>query len=268
MEIAQAKIDEWRKQPNYQKKLLSFNIPSLGSMPDIPEECEELLFYNCGIIKFNKPFPPRLRVLVIRSCRNLIYVPTEFPESLEQLIIESCRFAEYIDKQNGHYHMYPSDDNRLTALPKHLTYLVLNQTGIVELPKHLPLTLTYMNLLETYLNDIPELPEGLQTLYVNDNEVLPYLPDSLERLYYNDFEQGFEDMDMEEDEIQEIHAERIQSANQAYEWPRSLKRSQERCSIVKEDLMAAAWNPNRVQKWLEAGDEVFDNITGADNYTF
>ena len=31
------------------------------------------------------------------------------------------------------------------------------------------------------------------------------------------------------------------------------KRVQERCSLIKEDLMATAWHPRRVEKWLETG---------------
>jgi hypothetical protein len=31
------------------------------------------------------------------------------------------------------------------------------------------------------------------------------------------------------------------------------KRTQARCLTVKEELMAAAWHPSRVEKWLEIG---------------
>ena len=31
------------------------------------------------------------------------------------------------------------------------------------------------------------------------------------------------------------------------------KRNQDRCLAIKEDLMAAAWHPRRVEKWLEIG---------------
>jgi hypothetical protein len=31
------------------------------------------------------------------------------------------------------------------------------------------------------------------------------------------------------------------------------KRTQERCKVIKEDLMATAWHPRRVEKWLETG---------------
>jgi hypothetical protein len=31
------------------------------------------------------------------------------------------------------------------------------------------------------------------------------------------------------------------------------KRSLERCNSIKEELMASAWHPKRVERWLEAG---------------
>lgn len=265
MEKALSHIDKWRSLQDHHKNLLAFNDPMLKEMPAIPEECEELLFNNCGMTSFDKPFPSGLRVLVIRNCRSLLDVPMHFPDSITHLIIESCPFAQIHDKYHGYYHIYPSENNRLTRLPKSLTYLAVWQTGIVELPKQFPPDLEYLNLMETHLDDIPEFPEGLQTLFIDSGVELPYLPDSLERLYHDDFEQNFEDMDMSEDEVQEIHKERIQAANQMYEWPRSKARTLSRCAALKEDLMAAAWHPTRVSKWLEAGDDVYDMMCGAEN---
>ncbi len=36
----------------------------------------------------------------------------------------------------------------------------------------------------------------------------------------------------------------------------SMERLQARCAALKEDLMAAAWAPARVERWLEAGVEL------------
>jgi hypothetical protein len=39
------------------------------------------------------------------------------------------------------------------------------------------------------------------------------------------------------------------------------KRIQERCKIIKEDLMKAAWHPDRIEKWLSSGGfEVLEQI--------
>lgn len=38
----------------------------------------------------------------------------------------------------------------------------------------------------------------------------------------------------------------------------SKRRQLERCALLKEELMMAAWHPRRVERWLDAGIEVED----------
>lgn len=40
------------------------------------------------------------------------------------------------------------------------------------------------------------------------------------------------------------------------------KMSEHRVRVFKEELMATAWHPNRVEKWLEQGEEVLDMMMG------
>jgi hypothetical protein len=35
----------------------------------------------------------------------------------------------------------------------------------------------------------------------------------------------------------------------------AIKKAKKRCAVIKEELMAAAWAPARVQRWVETGDE-------------
>ena len=45
-----------------------------------------------------------------------------------------------------------------------------------------------------------------------------------------------------------------------YEFPKCIikRRAKERISIIKEELIAKAWHPDRVQKWLDAGMDIDD----------
>ena len=36
------------------------------------------------------------------------------------------------------------------------------------------------------------------------------------------------------------------------------RRAKERTSIIKEELIAKAWHPDRVQKWLDSGMDIDD----------
>lgn len=45
-------------------------------------------------------------------------------------------------------------------------------------------------------------------------------------------------------------------------YPTSYERTYNRTQILKEDLMAAAWHPKRVMKWLEQGEEILDMLCG------
>lgn len=262
------KIDEWQKSFNHENTSLSLNYATLRRLPPIPDECQQLILYNCGIERIHL-VPSNLKTLVLRRCQSLKMVPP-LPDCLEYLVIEDCPFAEVHRDLSAHVvEIEPSPENRLLSLPSSLQFLDLSGSGIVELPQHLPLTLTHMNLLSSSVTLPHVFPEGLLTLHVDQQE-LPYLPDSLQRLYFDPFEQQFEtaeygdEMFEESIELEEKHMNRIQLANQMYEWPRSKARILSRTAIFKEELMMTVWHPNRVQMWLEAGDDVYDMMCGAD----
>jgi len=45
-----------------------------------------------------------------------------------------------------------------------------------------------------------------------------------------------------------------------YEFPLCImkRRAKERSALIKEELVAKAWHPSRVEKWLEAGMDIDD----------
>jgi hypothetical protein len=61
--------------------------------------------------------------------------------------------------------------------------------------------------------------------------------------------------------IQQREYETIHEYNVRWESLREKLRIQARCLAVKEELMAAAWHPQRVERWIEAyGIEILDTM--------
>ena len=266
---AKKDIERWQRSFNYKNTSLSLNYPTLQELPPIPDECQQLILYNCGMERI-ETLPYNLKTLVLRRCQNLKMVPP-LPDGLTYLVIEDCPFAEVNRDLSAHVvEIEPSSENKILYLPPFLEYLDLNGSGIVEIPQQLPVTLTHLCLRSSCVTLPHVFPEGLLTLHVDNQQPLPYLPDSLMRLYYDPFEGQFEEnqygdeMFEESIELEQKHYQRIQEANQMFEWPRSKVRTLARTKLFKEELMMTVWHPNRVQKWLEAGDDVYDMMCGAD----
>ncbi len=88
------------------------------------------------------------------------------------------------------------------------------------------------------ITELPKLPK------------LPKLPQSLKYLDCSDCPNLL---------IQRNEGESIQDYDARWEEWREKKRTQERCLAIKEELMAAAWHPRRVERWInECGIEVLD----------
>ena len=99
------------------------------------------------------------------------------------------------------------------------------------------------------ITSLRKLPEGLLGLVSSQTQIteLPELPKSLTYLDCQDTPLL----------LQRKAKETIEDYNKRWhEWREekaSKKRIQERNGVMKEDLMMAAWHPNRMEKWLEAG---------------
>lgn len=104
---------------------------------------------------------------------------------------------------------------------------------------------------------LPDLPDGLHLLSCTRSSltVLPELPASLR---YLDCTGSPLLLEQQADEtIQEYNTRWCQWKEEQA----SKKRCQERCGVLKEDLIAEAMHPRRIQRWLDTyGFEVLECI--------
>lgn len=206
---------------------------NITNLPPLPDTLKELSIYHTPITS----------------------LPT-LPSTLEKLILIETLITE------------------LPLLPSTLKKLYINplhNLGITQLPP-LPPTLVYLSCITNYsLTELPPLPSSLQKLYCGWTQIteLPPLPDSL-------LEFGCQNTLLTELPslpssltwlncsdcpnliIQRTEGESIQDYNKRWEeWREeqlSNTRCQSRCLAIKEELIAAAWHPDRVEQWLEMLD--------------
>jgi hypothetical protein len=154
-------------------------------------------------------------------------------------------------------------DLNITSLPKNLpdlTSLGCSFTGVREIP-YLP-NLTELCCCKNMVTTIPYFPK-LRSLSLNGSMVteLPYLP-NLEVLHcYNTNIREFPylpNLRVLNCEPKKKLAIQVDQNNLKI----SRLRQIERCKTMKEDLMAAAWHPTRVESWLNHGEVIFNMMTG------
>ena len=151
----------------------------------------------------------------------------------------------------------------ITSLPKNLpdlTALRCSDTSIREIP-YLP-NLTVLCCCKNMVTTIPYFPK-LRSLTINVSivTVLPYLP-KLEVLNCSNTNLG--DIPYLPKLIH-LNCERVKKEAillGQINLRVSRLRQIQRYRVIKEDLMAAAWHPSRVESWLNHGDTVFDMMTG------
>ena len=137
----------------------------------------------------------------------------------------------------------------LPSLPQYLKYLNCSHTQIRELPI-LPSSLISLNCINTPITELPPLPSSLKTLLCNDTQIteFPPLPPTLKWLGYNNCPNLL---------IKPIEGKRIQDYEERWKPIReeraSKQRCQERCLAVKEELIAKAWQPSRIERLLNGG---------------
>ena len=136
----------------------------------------------------------------------------------------------------------------LPSLPSSLEVLRCNDTPLKTLP-NLPPNLRVLLCYRTQLASLPNLPDRLTCLdiYRTQITILPELPTGLNDLSCSNTPLI----------IQQNFGETLQAYNLRWrawrEEQASKKRSQERCSLLKEDIIAEVWHPRRVEKLLETG---------------
>lgn len=146
----------------------------------------------------------------------------------------------------------------LPRLPSTLKYLEISDcTDLTSLPCLLHTSLLALYMDGTHIEVLPPLPETLLRFSAERGAIrsdpLPDFPDSLSWLSLKDSNlvtSGFipaRPSTMNYDEYAPI--------------VRALLRKK-RLDRIREELMMVAWHPDRVSKWLEAGEHVLDMMMG------
>lgn len=135
----------------------------------------------------------------------------------------------------------------LPTLPEGLRVLHCNNTPLTTLPE-LPSGLQVLQCSFTLLTALPELPKELKKLECIYTPLieLPDLPDSVNSISASAV--------LVDNYFCATMNEFITRSNER----NSKKRIQERSRCLKEEIMAAAWHPRRVEKWIETG--VLDDL--------
>ena len=122
--------------------------------------------------------------------------------------------------------------------------LNLTKLQITSLPP-LPAGLRSLWCLGTQLTSLPDLPPGLEYLNIRRTNIVVLPEYSAGLTLWCDYCPNLA--------VQYIAMERKQQYHARWQAEWSKRRCQERCSVIKEDLMAECWHPRSVAKLLEQG---------------
>lgn len=168
---------------------------------------------------------------------NITSLP-DLPPGIEKLMCHNTQLTTLPALPSGLQRLWCSHMQltSLPALPYGLEFLWCPHTPLRSLPT-LPSTLINLWCSYTQLTTLPELPSGLQKL---ESKYTPLI-------------------------LQREFGESIAHYNARWnEWRQegeSKMRCQERCSAVKEELIANVWRPDRLEKLLEiSGWELVEGL--------
>lgn len=149
----------------------------------------------------------------------------------------------------------------LPPLPNSLKNLDCSHTPIIKLPP-LPESLTFLDCSYTQITEIPRLPDSLKHLLcdnISSLTSLPHLPNLLQYLWCNNT--NIIELPPLPESLLWLHSENCpylliqrmkEESTQTYKncwraYHEEQKRIQDRCAIIKEDLMQTAWHPRRIE---------------------
>ena len=213
----------------------------------LPDDLTELYLDNNPLLDLDCALLPKtLEVLYVRfnptltSIRNIDALP-----NLVVLELHGC-----------------SSLLTLPPLPPKLRTLHLGYcSGLTALPPLARLSeLLHLDINHTLrLYELPALPEGLTLLQARYSGLreLPYLPEKLSWLELQRSRVVQDGLAPEAGDTERMsdYATRVRTW-----WTACLQK--ERFDALHEELMAAAWHPDRVSKWLSHGEEVLDMMMG------
>lgn len=224
---------------------------------DIPPDTTVLSIGLVGGLTEIDWLPPKLVSL------NVNQVPLEriicaLPETLVTLNLVDTPIAELPVLPAGLKHLFlgATKVRVLPRLPPTLHYLsIQNNHCIQELPEHLPQTLHTLDIKKTKISRIPPLPLNLQRLNA-EGTPLEMVPVGFERMVppysLKLGEYRYAEIAM----CDNLPHQGIFEDTVSW-WARLIReRARQLMAPLKEELMAAAWHPRRVERWLEAGLEL------------
>lgn len=167
-----------------------------------------------------------LQNLVLARCPNLETLGP-LPRTLRRLTIFECpRFTT------------------LPELPPRLEWLQITDCPNFRTVPTLPDSLRTLSVMNTDVQRLPLVPEGIDAIYI------PH--EAFESRLLN-FQWGFNGLGLPT--LRPPVVRRVDLLA-------SLTRTTFRMNALKEELMAAAWHPKRVEAWLNQGEEVLDMMMG------
>ena len=135
---------------------------------------------------------------------------------------------------------------RIQECDKELHLMGLNITSLPELPDRIEL----LDCSFTNLMYLPKLPNRLIYLYIHVTPitVLPELPKRLRRVCCEETP-----LILQRDVTEHLHVYNFRWRQWEEEEKLSKKRTQYRTKRLKEEIVAKAFHPKRVERWLEEG---------------
>jgi hypothetical protein len=201
----------------------------ITSLPPLPVDLKKFIWSNSyqTSIETLPPLPATLQTLIC-SGSSLTKLPP-LPISLKILDCSSTKLTS------------------LPTLPSSLIHLNIRQTQIRRIPP-LPPKLIYLNCNQTPVQQLPELPHTIQQLWLEETNVsiLPYIPRGLKHIWTHMAPLLYP-------RTMEMSMRQFRNLWNTYHEKKSKTRIQKRASLLRQEIVAKAFHPDRVEKWLEQG---------------
>lgn len=199
---------------------------NLTELPELPESITTLRCHRNFLTRLNM-LPPFLVILECSS-NQLTELPP-LPHTLEHLL---CSFNQLTS---------------LPRLPKKINCLCCSSNPLASLP-YLPSSMEYLSCSHTQLTVLPDLPESLMDISCDDN-LYP------SERWNEEGECGYPYCEIVDDDDPYCEPDQhIYCLKKIVE----CKRIQQRCKIIKEEIMMKAWHPSRMMRLIEMGMDVED----------
>jgi E3 ubiquitin-protein ligase SlrP len=251
-------------------RLLNCSHSRLTRLPDtLPSDLEKLVCHNNLLTHLPETLPASL-VSLDCEFNRLTCLPEILPADLEILKCSENRLTclpETLPEKLRVLYCYENQLNALpNVLPVKLRSLMCYNNPLGRLPERLPDNLHLLNCSSTLLRELPSVkPASLSFLRCSSNK-LTTLPDWVSELQglrcdgnplaCQQFGCGDTNVSLLEIIEEESNPAGYLLRLRLAETELSRGRIVSRCYAIKEELMATAWAPARVERWLDAGVDV------------